>query len=672
MSHRSASPRELKLQRLVEAGMLLNQELSLDALLTRLVEVATHLLEARYVALGVLAEDGVTLKSFITTGLSDEEKAAIGPLPTGKGILGAMLSEGRPLRLPKLSADHRSVGFPANHPPMNSFLGVPIMWRGQVFGRLYCTEKLTADSFSEEDEEIATMLAAQAAIAIENANLYEQARAASRLKSEFLANMSHELRTPMNSILGFTELVMNGSLGEVNTKQRQGLERVLRNARHLLDLINDVLDLSKIEAGKMTVIDEDFSPRAMLEAAAMTIEPLAESKGLKVITRLAGAPPIVRGDEGKVRQVLLNLLSNAVKFTETGSVTVEATADADDWTVTITDTGCGIAPRDLSIIFEEFRQVDASSTRQAGGTGLGLAISRKMTQLMGGEITVVSQIDQGSSFALRLPRRPGASPNAAVTIAQTPAAHVRPEGRVILAIDDDADVLDLMVNRLAGTEFSVVTAQGGEAGLKAASQILPDLITLDILMPGLDGWEVLRRLKANPKTRAIPVIMMSILENRALAFGMGASECLVKPVARERLIEVLSLHAHAEAPVLIVDDDPDARALVRDMLTTAGYGVAEAANGAEALASIRRARPSLVVLDLMMPELDGFAVLEHLSADPELRTLPVVVLTALALSSEDEAQLKRGAQLVLSKAETTTEALMGDLLGLLRKRLSTP
>ncbi|MNS79678.1 Signal transduction histidine-protein kinase BarA [compost metagenome] len=318
--------------------------------------------------------------------------------------------------------------------------------------------------------------------------------------------------------------------------------------------------------------------------------------------------------------------------------------------------------------------MDASSTRQAGGTGLGLAISRKMAQLMGGEITVVSQIDQGSSFALRLPRRPGATPNAAVTIAQTPAAHTRPEGRVILAIDDDADVLDLMINRLAGTEFSVVTAQGGEAGLKAAAQIRPDLITLDILMPGMDGWEVLRRLKANPATRAIPVIMMSILENRALAFGMGASECLVKPVARERLIEVLALHAqaHTEAPVLIVDDDPDARALVRDMLTTAGYGVAEAANGAEALESIRRARPSLVVLDLMMPELDGFAVLEHLSADPALRTLPVVVLTALALSAEDEARLTRGAQLVLSKAETTTETLMGDLLGLLRKRLSTP
>jgi CheY-like chemotaxis protein len=244
---------------------------------------------------------------------------------------------------------------------------------------------------------------------------------------------------------------------------------------------------------------------------------------------------------------------------------------------------------------------------------------------------------------------------------------------VILAIDDDPDVLDLMVNRLADTEFSVVAARGGEAGLKLASQIQPDLITLDILMPGLDGWEVLRRLKANPELRHIPVIMMSILENRALAFGMGAAECLVKPVARDRLLEVLRSHAKVEpgtAPVLVVDDEPDARALVRDILNGAGYAVAEAGNGKEALAAIAKERPGLVVLDLMMPELDGFAVLEHLAADPALRTLPVVVLTALALSPEDEQRLKAGSQLVLSKAALSTDALLDDLLGLLRRRLS--
>jgi signal transduction histidine kinase/DNA-binding response OmpR family regulator len=669
----SANPRELKLQRLVEAGMLLHQELSLDLLLGRFVEVAAHLLEARYVALGVLAEDGQTLKNFITTGMTDAQREAIGPLPTGKGLLGALLAEGRPLRLARLTEDPRSVGYPAHHPPMESFLGVPIIWRGRVFGRLYCTEKLTGPEFTAEDEEIATMLAAQAAIAIENANLYEQARAASRLKSEFLANMSHELRTPMNAILGFTELVQNAALGPVSEKQKEALGRVLRNARHLLELIDDVLDLSKIEAGKMTLVEEEYAPRALLEAAAATIEPLAAGKGLALSVDVAAAPAVVRGDEGKVRQIVLNLLSNAVKFTEAGEVRVAALTENGHWRVEVTDTGIGIAPEALALVFEEFRQVDASSTRQAGGTGLGLAISRKMAHLMGGEITVRSTPGVGSTFALRLPRVPGVAPADAVAIAPTPAGRP-PGGLLLLAIDDDPDVLALMTTRLAGTEFSVVTAVGGEAGLQAAHRLRPDLITLDILMPGLDGWEVLRRLKANPDLAHVPVVMMSIVENRALAFGMGAADCLVKPVSRDRLVDVVRRYARPDdgGPVLVVDDEPDARALVAGILATAGYRHVEAADGAAALAAIARQRPALIVLDLMMPGMDGFEVLEHLAGDAALRAIPVVVLTAMALSPEDEATLRRGAQLVLGKATTSPEALLEDLVALLRRKVGEP
>ncbi|MFP5502348.1 MAG: ATP-binding protein, partial [Candidatus Sericytochromatia bacterium] len=464
--------RELKLQRLVEAGMLLNQELSLDAVLARIVEVAQHLLEAKYAALGVLADDKTTLKNFVTIGVSEDERRAIGPLPTGKGILGAMLSEGHPLRLSDLNADPRSAGCPFPHPQMTSFLGVPILWRGQVFGRLYVTDKRTAETFSVEDEEIATMLAAQAAIAIENANLYERAQEANRMKSEFLANMSHELRTPMNSILGFTELVMNGTLGPVNEKQQQSLQRVLRNGHHLLELINDVLDLSKIEAGKMTLTESEFSPEALLAAAWSTIEPMAGQKGLSARLDLAGAPAVVRGDEGKLRQVVLNLLSNAVKFTDAGTIGIRAEADEDTYLIHVSDTGVGISAENLGLIFEEFRQVDASSTRQAGGTGLGLAISRKMTQLMGGDISVVSTVGKGSTFTIRLPRASGLSPASAVTVAPTPAS-MRPAGLVVLAIDDDPEVLELMTSRLANTEFGVVTAQSGEAGLKLAQEIKP-------------------------------------------------------------------------------------------------------------------------------------------------------------------------------------------------------
>ncbi|MBC7541667.1 MAG: response regulator [Candidatus Sericytochromatia bacterium] len=670
------SPRELKLQRLVEAGMFLNQELSLEALLTRIVDVAGQLLEARYVALGVLAEDGQTLKSFITRGISDTDKAAIGPLPTGKGLLGAMLTEGRPLRLPDLTQDSRSVGFPAHHPPMGSFLGVPILWRGQVFGRLYCTEKLNAPEFTPEDKELATMLAAQAAIAIENANLYEQVRAASQLKSDFLANMSHELRTPMNAILGFSELVLNGTLGETTPKQQQALERVLRNARNLLSLINDVLDLSKIEAGKMTMLQAAFAPRLVIEGALATIEPQATAKGLTVTATLDAVPRLVSGDEGKVRQIVLNLLSNAVKFTESGTVTVHCSHGEDDWTIQVSDTGAGIDPAHRSLIFEAFRQVDASSTRQAGGTGLGLAISRKMATLMGGELRLEqSAADQGSTFVLTLPiamsrsgRRQSAPDERSLHPARAPGKWL------LLAIDDDPDILDLMVDRLSSTEFAVVTAQGGEAGLRLAHQLQPDLITLDILMPVVDGWEVLRRLKATPALRHVPVIMLSIIENRALSFGMEAAECLAKPVSRERLLEALREHVPvaASGPILIVDDEADARALVRTAFEGAGYVCIEAVDGKDALAAIRQHRPALIILDLMMPELDGFAVLEMLSADANLRTVPVIVLTAMSLTPEDDARLQQGAALILGKADLSPEELLLQLQTLMAKRFHRP
>ncbi|MEB3330261.1 MAG: response regulator [Candidatus Sericytochromatia bacterium] len=654
------SEREVKLQRLIEASMLLHQELSLDALLARLVDATAGLVDAKYVAL-VSLKDDQSIDRFIHRGLTPEQVAAMPHLPHGKGLLGALLTEGRPLRLADMRADPRSVGFPEGHPPMRGFLGVPILWRGRVFGRLYCTEKLTGPEFTPEDEEFATMLAAQAAVAIENAGLYEHARSASRLKSEFLANMSHELRTPMNAILGFTELVHNGALGPVTDKQREGLGRVLRNARNLLDLINDVLDLSKIEAGKMELAFQDFSPRAVVEGVLATIEPLAAKKGLEV--RLLGdtPPDLVAGDEGKVRQIVLNLLSNAVKFTETGTIDVTVATLGAVWTVAVKDSGIGIAPELHGLIFEEFRQVDASSTRSRGGTGLGLAICQKMARLMGGYVTVASAPGEGSVFTLHLP----VAASVATTGAEAPRAQAAQgrDGALLLAIDDDADVLELLVSRLSGTEFTVVTAQGGEQGLKEAERLKPDVITLDVVMPGLDGWEVLRRLKANPDLAGIPVVMMSIIENRALSFSMGAADCVAKPVARDRLIEVLRRTSGTTGPVsvLVVDDEPDARALIGQILESDGHSWRGAADGEEALAAIRQDRPGLVLLDLLMPNMDGFTVLETLAADPALRSIPVVVVSAMALSPDDEARLQRGARRILSKAAFTPDELIVEL-----------
>jgi signal transduction histidine kinase/CheY-like chemotaxis protein len=664
----SERDREYKLRRLIDAGLLLHQDLSLEIVLSRFVELAAQILEAKYSALASLDAQG-GIKQFLHHGMTPEQVAAMPHLPVGKGLLGALMLEGRPLRVGTIAQHSASVGFPEGHPPMKSFLGVPILMRGKVYGRLYCAEKLGGGEFTVEDEELAVLLAAQAAVAIENAELYETARSASRLKSEFMANMSHELRTPMNAILGFTELVMNGALGPVVPKQKDGLGRVMRNARNLLDLINDILDLSKIEAGRMTLVEGDFVPRALVESCLASVESLAAQKNLRLTFDAGAGAGHVRGDEGKARQIVINLLSNAIKFTEHGEIAVRLEWAEDRWSVSVEDAGIGIAPEHLGLIFEEFRQVDASSTRHAGGTGLGLAISQKMAQLMGGEITVQSVLGQGSTFTLHLPVLPSTQSFPVRSV--TPQGARRPAGLVLLSIDDDPDVLALMTSRLSQTEFSVVTAQGGEEGLRLAETLRPDVITLDVLMPGLDGWEVLRRLKANPALAHVPVIMLTIQDNRAHAFGLGAADCLAKPISRDRLLDVLRRLA-APAPgslLLIVDDEADSRALVRNIVVAAGYEAAEAENGRQALEMIADRRPDLVVLDLLMPEMDGFLVLEALGQDPELRLIPVVILTALGITPEDEERLSRSAQRILHKAAVTPDALLAELRGVLHERV---
>ena len=659
--------KERKLRALVDAGILLTQELSLDAVLQRIVEVASQLRAARYAALGVLADDGVTLKNFVTTGLSEEEKRAIGPLPTGKGLLGAVVKGEKPLRLHDLSLHPQSAGFPAGHPPMRSFLGVPIVFRGKVFGRLYLTEKIGAPEFNEDDEELAMVLAAQAGVAVENALLYQQAREANRLKSEFLANMSHELRTPKNAIIGFTELVLSGSHGPLTDRQEKSLERVLRNGKNLLGLINDVLDLSRIEAGKMQISEEDFRPLQTIQAVFSTLEPMASQKGLRVSLVDEGSPDVVRGDESRVRQIVMNLVSNAIKFTVQGQVRVVTRAEPDGrWSVRVDDTGMGIAREHLDFIFEEFRQVDASSARQAGGSGLGLAISRNLARLMHGELQVQSTVGKGSSFTVILPINSGAG--ALVREAEGQGHKVsRPAGRFVLAIDDDPDVLDLMTEKLAGSGYTVVTAKTGDEGLRLAKDLRPDAITLDIMMPRLDGWQVLRNLKEAPETRNIPVVIVSILENKSLGFSLGAAEYLVKPVTRDRLLDVLDrLALPGGGPILVVDDSPDDRQLVREALLSAGHSVAEASNGIEALSFIDREMPRLVVLDLMMPGMDGFEVLVRLRERPDTRNLPIVVFTAMDLSREDRERLETGTQKVFCKATTPADLLIDELRTLLR------
>lgn len=370
--------------------------------------------------------------------------------------------------------------------------------------------------------------------------LSAQAQASSKLKSEFLANMSHELRTPLNSIIGYTELVLTEEGLELDPVSRRNLEIVLKNARHLLALINDILDLSKIESGRTSLYIEPFDPQKALHGIVSIAEPLAKAKGLRLLIDSDPSLDCVESDETKFRQIVLNLVSNAIKFTREGEVLVRMLAKGNDrWSVSVRDTGLGILPEHREMIFEEFRQVDASATRQVGGTGLGLSIARKLARLLGGELTMTSEIGEGSTFTLELSRRLPAALPSMREAAMTPTKPSESADRLVLAIDDDPQALHLVTEKLRGASYQVVPINSGELGLQLARELRPYAITLDVKLRRDDDWKILRALKADPQTSGIPVIILSFEENKTLAFSLGASACLIKPIDRDQLLLAL-------------------------------------------------------------------------------------------------------------------------------------
>ena len=559
---------------------------------------------------------------------------------------------------------------------IQAVLAVPLLREDRVIGGLVIRRK-SAGEFSEDVVKLLQNFAAQSVLAIQNARLFreiaekgKQLAVASQLKSQFLANMSHELRTPLNAIIGVTEMLHEDAVDLKREDDLEPLERVLRAAQHLLALINDILDLSKIEAGKMEIHVESFAVAPLVEDVMQTIATIAAKNSNTVVINCAADLGTMRADQTRIRQALLNLASNANKFTERGTVTLHATRTMEagrEWvSIAVTDTGIGLTSEQMGKLFQDFVQADASTTRKYGGTGLGLAISRRFCQMMGGDITVTSKAGHGSTFTIRLPvnAQEAEAPPAATTRAQP--AMAPGDAPLILVVDDDPSVREVLGRYLERAGFSVVTADGGQAALRLARELRPAAITLDIMMPGIDGWTVLAAIKGDPELADIPVVLVSIVDEKNRGFSLGAADYLVKPVNREKLTRVLrDIVGKLDRRVLLVDDDDFGRQTMREGLQQNGWEVTEAENGRIGLTSLGKALPDVIVLDLMMPEMDGFEFLEELRRNPQWHDIPVVVVTARDLTEEDRSRLNGGAERIIQK--TGGDDLLDEVRGTLSK-----
>jgi CheY-like chemotaxis protein/anti-sigma regulatory factor (Ser/Thr protein kinase) len=492
--------------------------------------------------------------------------------------------------------------------------------------------------------------------------------------------MSHELRTPLNAIIGFTRLVMRRSKDVLPAKQHENLEKILVSGEHLLSLINAVLDLSKIEAGRIEVRPVEFALEPLVDLCLRTVEPMLRGDRVRLTTDFDPDLPALVQDQEKVRQILTNLLGNAAKFTAGGSIAVHARRHDGEMVIEVSDTGIGIPEQARELIFEEFRQVDGGSTKQHGGTGLGLAISRRLARLLGGDITVESAVGTGSTFAVRLPLRYGVMPpvrpapvighgaaKAAAGGQTSEPAGASRNGRTVLVIDDDPNVIELLRENLAEVGYRVVGVHDGDEGIDKAREIKPDSIVLDIILPRKDGWQVLHELKADPATCDIPVVLLSVVDQKNLGYRLGAADYLVKPFERETLLTALSRAARPCRRLLVADDDPNVVDMVRQLLEGEPCAVDAAADGREALKVIAERPPDAVFLDLLMPGLDGFSVLEELQADPGRRDIPVIILTAKTLTDEESALLKRRTLTVVEKRGLERDALLREV----RRALTT-
>ncbi|MBF0450190.1 MAG: response regulator [Candidatus Magnetomorum sp.] len=547
---------------------------------------------------------------------------------------------------------------------------VSLIWSGMntIFYNMMVNAK-TAELAAELKHKNTTLEANSTAMKSLNTELKTQARKleaqriqvedANRLKSEFLSNMSHELRTPLNSVMALSRVLIMQAKDKLSEDEGHYLHIIERNGKRLLSLINDILDLSKIESGRMDLEISYFSVEKTLDTIVESLVPIAEEKGIKIINHQSHPLPFIQSDETRVHQIIQNILGNAVKFTNEGSVTLSSTNDSKSIIITVKDTGIGIAEKELPYVFDEFRQVDGSMSRKFEGTGLGLAIAQKAAQMLGGKIIAESEVNKGSMFIIVLPIETGTQSVESQRNSLIPDTGGKLQRKTILSIDDDPGTLNLLSSFLSNEGYHTMTTTSGEEAILLAQTNRLFAITLDVIMPDMDGWEVLQTLKNEPTTRDIPVIMISISDDRETGFALGAMGYVTKPIQKDVLLHEIRKSTNNKIhTIMLVEDNPLELNQMERIILNEGFQPIPANNGLMCLELMKETTPDVLVLDLMMPGMDGFQVIEHMRSHPEAREIPVIVVTAKDLTSDDKKKLSRNVFSILSKNETVLTELL--------------
>lgn len=666
-----------------------NRSLDLQEILENTLDKILEVMQLEAGAIRLLDETGTKLVLRSSRGLPAEFIRTYEEISTAEMIAGQVVTTGRPVVIEDvLKTPHQSS--PIFEEGFVSVVAIPLRSKDKILGTLTGASR-NPRLYSSQDLELLASIGNQLSIAIDNATLYTktkdmvaQLKEADRFKSEFFSVISHELRAPLTSIIGYSELLLDEVSGELKTKHGEYIANIQSSGTHLLELINNLLDLSKIKAGKMEIHFGEFSLRNLILNCIKSVAPLASKKAQNLRHRIEEGSLVINADEIKVRQIVLNLLSNAIKFTHHGgSITIEAHSSSLDnepaVVLSVVDNGIGIKEGDLERIFEEFRQADSSYTREYSGSGLGLPIVKRFVEMHGGQVKVESQLGKGSRFTVILPKRIEPEKGVQERISQPevlatdipyryrfdPVAADEPPR--ILVVEDDPQPRQILTNYLTSLGYQVEQTGLGQEAIEKAKTLKPFAITLDIMLPDQDGWEVLSTLKAMPETREIPVIIVSILENREMGLSLGAIDYLTKPINREQLAECLSRHGlvskikNRPITILLVDDDPVILTFIGDYLETERFGVIKAQTGTDAINLAARLRPDFIILDLLMPGMDGFEVIQHLKQNPVTAQIPTVILTHKELLPEERGFLRDKVITVIPKGRSLQEDLINEI-----------